>query len=603
MQQNSCVMPTNFTLRDCNIADICCLDGEVLHPQTNTDQVLLSNGTTLTSWMGGIPSGGSTPSLSITNYFDSGIKIADINYDNVNYPFNVPIYDGENHTDAGLVKLDTDNFNFDNGVWKSKLSFTHNSGISWSSIKYLDLTGSNISALYFPTFGLSNSTSSDLSDSYLDINLVVGGANGITASTSIPSSRIASIVNNGILDNLVAGDNISISQNNNQYTIRAVNVSYQAGSGLNIDSTTNPKTIKHSNILTSSGSFNVIGVNTSVTPNTYNLFTINHDINGHITSKNTGSEITFDSANDSTITLRTQSSIYNDDFSPLGTNNNHNIMTDIFGSFTLNQDSDNDIYLPYPKIDYENNSGTIVNKGQRNLPGVIRTLIQYGKECVGNINLQAAEFRGDRVVSLEKPDYVDYRGRDYGRYYPVESDCNGVAFVHVPWTVTGVSAATSSRAGIIKLGSDTEQSDPVNPATSDPGRTYPVQLNSSGQAVVNVPAGSGSSVSALNDLSDVTLSTPSNSQILTYNSTNSKWVNANFPNTVVNVIDSVRMSGDRQDIEINNKRVIIPSYVLVTTQQAQDLITAGVDPNVFIRTRSEIGNYYLVDYQYLLPRA
>jgi hypothetical protein len=47
--------------------------------------------------------------------------------------------------------------------------------------------------------------------------------------------------------------------------------------------------------------------------------------------------------------------------------------------------------------------------------------------------------------------------------------------------------ATSSSSGVLKLGSSTVQSVGANSVSSTSGRTYAVQVNSSGQAVVNVP--------------------------------------------------------------------------------------------------------------------
>lgn len=47
--------------------------------------------------------------------------------------------------------------------------------------------------------------------------------------------------------------------------------------------------------------------------------------------------------------------------------------------------------------------------------------------------------------------------------------------------------ATASSLGTVKLGSDTVQTEPAQNPTSTTGKTYPVQLNSNNQAVVNVP--------------------------------------------------------------------------------------------------------------------
>lgn len=53
--------------------------------------------------------------------------------------------------------------------------------------------------------------------------------------------------------------------------------------------------------------------------------------------------------------------------------------------------------------------------------------------------------------------------------------------------------ATSTTYGTVKLGSSTIQSVSMNSASSTSGRTYPIQKNSSGQLVVNVPWASGTS--------------------------------------------------------------------------------------------------------------
>lgn len=59
----------------------------------------------------------------------------------------------------------------------------------------------------------------------------------------------------------------------------------------------------------------------------------------------------------------------------------------------------------------------------------------------------------------------------------------------MPWTDnnTQYSTATSSTAGIVKLGSDTKQTTAANAVSSTASRTYAVQLNNSDQMVVNVP--------------------------------------------------------------------------------------------------------------------
>lgn len=64
-----------------------------------------------------------------------------------------------------------------------------------------------------------------------------------------------------------------------------------------------------------------------------------------------------------------------------------------------------------------------------------------------------------------------------------------------PWTWVWIpfltwdklDVATASKLWVIKLGSDTKQTEPAQNPSSATGRTYPVQLNANNQAMVNVP--------------------------------------------------------------------------------------------------------------------
>lgn len=55
------------------------------------------------------------------------------------------------------------------------------------------------------------------------------------------------------------------------------------------------------------------------------------------------------------------------------------------------------------------------------------------------------------------------------------------------WGSVQINVATASTLWIIKLGTDTQQTEPAVTATFISGRTYPVQLNANNQAVVNIP--------------------------------------------------------------------------------------------------------------------
>lgn len=76
-----------------------------------------------------------------------------------------------------------------------------------------------------------------------------------------------------------------------------------------------------------------------------------------------------------------------------------------------------------------------------------------------------------------------------GKNYKVQLDSGGNAFVNVPWTDTNTEygAMKSTAYGLGKVFSDTVQSVGANNVSATAGRTYGVQKNINGQLVVNVP--------------------------------------------------------------------------------------------------------------------
>lgn len=70
-----------------------------------------------------------------------------------------------------------------------------------------------------------------------------------------------------------------------------------------------------------------------------------------------------------------------------------------------------------------------------------------------------------------------------------------------------MNTATSTTAWVIKLGSDTAQSVAANTPSATSGKTYPVQLNGSSQAVVNVPRTDHTYTASSFDIKDLADST------------------------------------------------------------------------------------------------
>lgn len=75
------------------------------------------------------------------------------------------------------------------------------------------------------------------------------------------------------------------------------------------------------------------------------------------------------------------------------------------------------------------------------------------------------------------------------RTYALQVNASGQGVINVPWTDTVYSlpAATDSVLGGIKLGSATQQTTAANAVTATASRTYALQVNASGQGLVNVP--------------------------------------------------------------------------------------------------------------------
>jgi len=95
------------------------------------------------------------------------------------------------------------------------------------------------------------------------------------------------------------------------------------------------------------------------------------------------------------------------------------------------------------------------------------------------------ELEDDTVQSTAANTVTTTASRTYG--LQVNAAAQGV--INVPWTDTVYSLpeATATARGGIELFSNTDQSVAANTVTTTASRTYGIQLNSAGQAVVNVP--------------------------------------------------------------------------------------------------------------------
>lgn len=112
-----------------------------------------------------------------------------------------------------------------------------------------------------------------------------------------------------------------------------------------------------------------------------------------------------------------------------------------------------------------------------------------------------------------------------GSNITISNESSGGFTLSATDTNTTYGIATSTTAGLIELFSNTDQTVAANSVTSESGRTYGIQLNSSNQAVVNVPwvnstytAGTGIKLQANQFSQDagVGISTTTNGVKMTY---------------------------------------------------------------------------------------
>jgi hypothetical protein len=95
-----------------------------------------------------------------------------------------------------------------------------------------------------------------------------------------------------------------------------------------------------------------------------------------------------------------------------------------------------------------------------------------------NTTYTSSDFTHDNLSGVDASEHIDWTA---------DQGATNIHSGNYTDTNTTYSAATSSALGLVKLEDDTEQSVAANAVSATAGRTYGVQLNSSDQAVVNVP--------------------------------------------------------------------------------------------------------------------
>jgi hypothetical protein len=124
--------------------------------------------------------------------------------------------------------------------------------------------------------------------------------------------------------------------------------------------------------------------------------------------------------------------------------------------------------------------------------GVSYTLPSASTTVLGGIKLE------DNTVQTAEANIVTATA---GKTYGLQVNSSGQGVINVPWVNTTYTTATNTTTGILRLFSNTVQSVAANTVTSTTDRTYGLQLNGGSQGVINVPwvnttytAGSGLSL-------------------------------------------------------------------------------------------------------------
>ncbi len=147
------------------------------------------------------------------------------------------------------------------------------------------------------------------------------------------------------------------------------------------------------------------------------------------------------------------------------------------------------------------------NPAWRDDKDTIYTLPKANADTLGGIKPWTYNSTASTGMAATFGDAVSINGRSStaGRYYGVEADVNGRAYVNVPWSNTTYAHATSSQLGLLKpwfynssastgvTAASYTGSVTVNARSTTAGRFYAVEMDVNGRAYVNVPWVSGTS--------------------------------------------------------------------------------------------------------------
>ena len=132
-------------------------------------------------------------------------------------------------------------------------------------------------------------------------------------------------------------------------------------------------------------------------------------------------------------------------------------------------------------------AGSMSSTDKTKLDGIAAGANNYSLPTATSTVLGGIELFSDTQQSVAANTVTATASRTYG----IQLNAAGQAVVNVPWvdtdTNTTSSAATSTVAGLIELFSDTQQSVAAEAVSATASRTYGIQVNAAGQAVVNVP--------------------------------------------------------------------------------------------------------------------